>query len=245
MQAQDLDEIDALNRQIGELYSKQKYADAIPLAERYVDLVRQRYGEENPEFATAITWLGSLYQSEGRYGDAEMLLKRALSIREKNLGPNNALVGTSLSNLAALYKSQGRDADAEPLLERALAIREKAQGSDELDAINDQIGELYSDRKYDEAMSLTERYIDLAQQRYGEEHPEFARAITWKGYLYESQGRYAEAEALLKRAADLYASLGLTAEAEPLYARARAIRGRFRAQAWTHPSGPRTPAGCG
>ena len=48
--AQDLDEIDALNCQIGELYSNRKYVEATPLAEHYVDLARQLYGEDSPEF---------------------------------------------------------------------------------------------------------------------------------------------------------------------------------------------------
>jgi esterase/lipase superfamily enzyme len=198
--AQGSDELDALNSQIAKLYSDGKYAEATPLAEHYVDLARQRYGEEHPEFATAITWLGSLYQSEGRHDDAEPLLKRALSIREKELGPDHALVGTSLSNLAALYESQGRDADAEPLLKRALSIREKAQGSDELDALKRHVEELDWNGKEDEAIPLAERYVTLTGQRYGEKHPEFVSAITSLGSLYESQHRYDEAETLLKRA---------------------------------------------
>jgi esterase/lipase superfamily enzyme len=227
VRAQGSDEIDTLNRQVATLNSQGKYAEAIPLAERYADLARRRYGEDDLAFATAITWLGCLYQSQHRYAEAEPLLKRALSVRENTLGPAHAQVATSLANLAVLYKIQGRDAEAEPLSRRALSIWENGQGSDELDALNRQIAALYSNGKYMEAIPLAERYVGLARGRYGEEHPEYARAITWQGLLYEAQRRDAEAEPLLMRAAELYWSLGLTAEAKPLYARARAMQERL------------------
>src|SRR5512144_2344679 len=98
--AQGTDDLDRLNHEIERLYGENKVAAAIPLAERYVALARQRYGEDNPEYATALTWLGSLYESQERFTEAEPLLKGALSIREKALGPDHPLVATSLGNLA-------------------------------------------------------------------------------------------------------------------------------------------------
>jgi esterase/lipase superfamily enzyme/Tfp pilus assembly protein PilF len=250
--AQSSDEIDSLNRQVEELHAEGKNAEALPMAERYVALTRQRYGEESAEFATAITWLGSVYDSQGRYSEAEALLKRALLIRESVLGPDHAQVGTSLSNLATLYRSQGRNANAEPLMKRSLSIREKGQGSDEFDALYRQIQERQWNGNTAEAIPLAERYVARVRERYGEEHPEFATAISLLGSLYGSQGRYAEAEALLERAlstrekvlgpddpqvasslyalAALYKSVGRTAEAEPLYSRARAIQDRLNQQ---------------
>jgi esterase/lipase superfamily enzyme len=246
VRAQGSDGPEGLNRQIEELYSEGKYAEAVPLAERYVDLARKRYGEEHLEFATAITWLGSLYQSQDRFVEVEPLFKRALLIREKALGPDNAQVGVSLSNLAALYEQQSRKADAEPLLKRALSIREKALGADELDAMPRQIQELGWSRRDAEALRLAERYVELARERYGAEQPEFVLALNTLASLHVTQSRYAEAEPLYKQAlsirekalgldhlqvadslealAGLYQIQGRYAEAEPLLKRALSIR---------------------
>src|SRR5262245_33223636 len=71
VRAQGSNELDALNRQIEELRSHGKYAEATLLAERYVRLARQRYGEADPEVATALSWLGSLYKAQGDYSKAD------------------------------------------------------------------------------------------------------------------------------------------------------------------------------
>ena len=55
--AQGADDLAALVRQVSQLHGQGKYAEAIPIAERYVALARQKHGEEHTEFATAIAWL--------------------------------------------------------------------------------------------------------------------------------------------------------------------------------------------
>lgn len=105
-----------------------KYVGAIPRAEQYVALAREKHGEGHREFATAIAWLAGLYQAEGRYDDAEPLYKRSLTKREKALGPDHPDVGQSLNNLAELY---GARSDTESVarwparLRRAYAGRGK------------------------------------------------------------------------------------------------------------------------
>jgi tetratricopeptide (TPR) repeat protein len=56
-------EIGTLNKQVHQLYGEGKHAEAIPLAERYVVLARERYGEGRTEFAMAIGWLALVYHS--------------------------------------------------------------------------------------------------------------------------------------------------------------------------------------
>ncbi|HET9572980.1 MAG TPA: alpha/beta hydrolase [Methyloceanibacter sp.] len=198
--AQAADDLDRLNHEIERLYGENKTAAAVPLAERYVELARQRYGEDNLEFATALTWLGSLYESQGRFAEAEPLLKGALAIREKALGPDHPLVATSLGNLANLYQREGRTAEAQELEKRAKAIREKAVGSDELEALPRQIQELRWAGKPQEAVTLAEHYVELAKQRYGETQPDFVPPLLLLAQLYASQARPADAEKLFKQA---------------------------------------------
>ena len=106
-QAQQQDDLDQLNRHISELHKAGKYAEAIPIAEHYVEAARKEYGEEHDAFATSIAWLGILYQAQRRFDEAEPLLKRSLAVREKAPGPNHLDVATSLDNLARLYQEQG------------------------------------------------------------------------------------------------------------------------------------------
>jgi tetratricopeptide (TPR) repeat protein len=94
--AQGVDELASLRTQVDQLYSQGKYAEAAPIAERYVALARQQHGDNHPEYARAIAWLAYVYQAQGRYAEAEPLFKRALAIDEKALGPEHRDVGTSL-----------------------------------------------------------------------------------------------------------------------------------------------------
>ena len=96
-----------------------------------------------------------------------------------------------------------------------------------------------------QAESWYQQSQEVAQQSFGEEHPDYAIALNNLAELYESQGRYSEAEPLYQRAlaiketslppdhpslanylnnlAGLYKSQGRYSEAEPLYQRAMAI----------------------
>ena len=76
--AQSTDELSALNRQVSQLHRDGKYAEAIPIAEHYVAVAKEKHGDEHIEYATAIAWLGLIYKAQGRYRQAEPLYKRAL-----------------------------------------------------------------------------------------------------------------------------------------------------------------------
>src|SRR5262249_11041608 len=114
------DEIAALNQRISELYRAGKYSEAIPLAERSLELTRTQKGEAQFDTANGMGWLATLYQAQGRYAEAELLYKRDLAITEKALGPDHPAVGTVVNNLAGLYHDQGRYAEVEPLYKRSL-----------------------------------------------------------------------------------------------------------------------------
>ena len=98
-QAQGTDDLITLRTQVEQLRSQGKSSAAEPVAQRYVTLARQRFGEQHPDYGTAVAWLATIYQDLGRYAEAEPLLKTALAGREKALGPTHPGVGTSLSNL--------------------------------------------------------------------------------------------------------------------------------------------------
>ena len=243
--AQSPEELAAINQEIGRLMAAGEPEAAAPLAARYVELARQAHGEDNPEYATAITWLGWAYKNQGRYAEAEPLLKQALAIREAAFGPDHPLVATSLNNLAGLYQQQGRQDAAEPLIARSDALRLKAVGLGELEALPRQMQELQANGRNAEAAMLADRYVALAKERYGDQ-PGLVPALIEAALIFQAQGDFARAEALLKQAlairetafgaespevadslealARLYQTAGRNREAEPAFQRALDIR---------------------
>src|SRR2546430_7128501 len=112
------DDLSSLVGQARQLYEAGKYAEAVPLAQRVVELAEKQFGPEHPNVATSLNYLAELYREQGSYAEAEPLHKRALAIREKTLDPEHPDVPTSLNYLAELYHAQGRYAEAEPLHKR-------------------------------------------------------------------------------------------------------------------------------
>src|SRR5262245_38605100 len=163
-----------LGAQVSRLSSQSKYGEAIPLAERYVALARQKHGEDHAEYATAISWLASVYEAQGRYAEAEPLYKHSLAVREKALGAEHPSVATVLNTLAELYARQGRYAEAEPLFNRSLAAWEKALGAEHpsVATVLNNLAALYVRQgRYAEAEPLYRRSLAIREKALGAEHP--------------------------------------------------------------------------
>jgi WD40 repeat protein/CHAT domain-containing protein/tetratricopeptide (TPR) repeat protein len=199
-------ELAALLDQVDQLRSRNTVLDALQLAERYVALARQRYGNDHSEYGTAITSLASVYHQLGRYAEAEPLYKHALAIAE-SLGPDRADVARLLNDLARLYRNQGRHAEAEPLLRRTLAITEQALGSAHPDvarALNE-LGVVYQIlSRYSDAEPLHKRALGIYELTLGHEHTSVATALNNLAELFRVQSRFTEAEPLYRRALAIY-----------------------------------------
>ena len=126
----DLAEANQLYQQVEQLYAQGKYNEAIPLAERILELYQNVHGEEHPDVATSLNNLAFLYQSQGRYTEALPLYRQALEMYKRLLGEEHPDVATSLNNLALLYDNQGRYTEALPLYRQALEMRKRLLGEE-------------------------------------------------------------------------------------------------------------------
>jgi tetratricopeptide (TPR) repeat protein len=200
-------ELAQLNRQVVQFRNAGKYSEAIPIAERALDLAKRLYGPEHLEVAKSLGTLAILQVSQGRYAEAESLYKRGLAIKEKALGLEHPDVGLSLNNLAILYRRQGRYTEAEPLYKRDLAILEKTHGPNHPDVATsvDNLGVLYETQgRYAEAEPLFKRSIAIREK--GRDPASLANSLVNLAAVYVVQERYAEAEPLYKRALTLLES---------------------------------------
>jgi len=240
--AQTSEELANLTQQVVSLYQAGKYAEAILIAQKALELEEQKFGPNHPHVSTALSNLADLYFYQGRHTEAEPLYKRSLSIHEKSLGPEHPNVGIALNNLAFLYSNRGRYAEAEQLYKRSLSISEKALGPDYPNvviALNGLAFLYRTQARYAEAEPLYKRSLSISKKASGPDHPGVGRALGSLADLYRIQGRYAEAEPLYKSTvtivkkalgpehpdvgialsnlADLYEGQGRYAEAEKLY----------------------------
>jgi CHAT domain-containing protein/Flp pilus assembly protein TadD len=242
-----LQEAQKLADEAQNLRSKASYAQAVPLAERVLELREKALGKEHPLSAQSLNNLAELYLLKGDYKKAE-LFHRVLALTEKVKGPDHPDTAAALNNLAELHRSKGEYGKAEPLILRALAIKEKAFGPEHPSTaltLNNLAG-LYKFRgDYAKAEPLYLRALAVNEKTLGPEHAATATALNNLAELYKAKGDDAKAEPLYVRAlaikektlgpehpatatalnnlADLYDSKGEIAKAESLYVRALAI----------------------
>ena len=242
------DNLKALNQRIHKLIAEGKYQEAIPIAERAVELTKRTRGPEDPATATELNNLGVLFGEIGDYAKAESLIQEALRIRQKILGPHLD-TAWSLNVLGNLYERMGEYAKAEPLFQEALRIRRKVLGSqhpDTAQSLND-LGSLYQAMgDYAKAEPLLQEALRIRQKVLGSEHADTAGSLSYLGELYQAIGEYPKAESLLQEAlrilqkvlgpehpdtavgfenlGSLYQAMGDYAKAEPLLQEALRIR---------------------
>jgi WD40 repeat protein/uncharacterized caspase-like protein/Tfp pilus assembly protein PilF len=229
-------------------YRAGEYAQAIPKAQRALQLREAVLGPDHQDVATSLCNLALLLRTTGRYAEAELLYRRALAIDAKALGPDHPGTVIDLNNLAELLRTTGRYAEAEPLYRRALAIDEKALGPDHPDVATDLYDLallLKTTGRYAEAEPLYRRALAINEKALGPDQPDVATDLNNLAELLRTTRRYTEAEPLYRRAlaidekalgpdqpdvatdlnnlALLLRTTGRYAEAEPLYRRALAI----------------------
>jgi CHAT domain-containing protein len=112
--------------------------------------------------------------------------------------------------------------------------------------LHQQVVQLYQQGKYQEAIPLMERSLQIRETQLGANHPDTATSLNNLAALYQGMGRYPEAEPLLQRSlqitetqlganhpdtatslnnlAGLYRAMGRYPEAEPLFQRSLQIR---------------------
>jgi CHAT domain-containing protein/Tfp pilus assembly protein PilF len=225
-----------------------EYDRAKPLYERALNIYERADGSKQPEVATVLNNLASLYHAVGEHGKAKPLYERALNIDEKVYGYEHPDVAKDLSNLAGLYYAMGEYDRAKPLYERALNIDEKVYGHEHPDVAKDlsNLASLYyAMGEYDRAKPLYERALAIDEKVYGYEHPDVAKDLNNLAEMYRTLGEYDRAKSLYEKAlsvcekihgpdylntaillnnlAELYCDLGRYDKAEPLYEKALGI----------------------
>ena len=119
-----------LSRRAIQLYQRGKFAEAIPVVKKVLEIRKKALGEDHPDYATSLNNLAELYRAMGDYAKAEPLYRQALEIRKRALGEEHPDYATSRKGLAGLHELMGDYAKAEPHYRKATEIYKKALGED-------------------------------------------------------------------------------------------------------------------
>lgn len=158
----------------------------------------------SPAFADTLSDIDSLIQQsrkengEGNFSDAEGHLTQALSLAVDRTGAMSSVCGKTSRLLAEFYMNRNRLGDAEHFLLRSLVITSGYSG-----AISDSNGEFTNTRTFLSTVLQNPSQIPGSI--------EVGNTLSSLATLYSRQGRYTDAERMLKRVIQIFQSGGSNA----------------------------------
>jgi TonB family protein len=126
--ARELEQAIDLSAQVLKLYGEKKFNEALPLAQKALEIRRRLLPQNDLLIGSSLINLGEVYLVTTKDRDADGAFQAALAIYEAQASPEQMILSRLLNSLAYL-RIRKRDFDrAEPLLLRSLEIQEKELG---------------------------------------------------------------------------------------------------------------------
>jgi tetratricopeptide (TPR) repeat protein len=75
--------------------------------------------------------------------------------------------------------------------------------SKELDRLNEQVSRLYQEGRFEQAIPLQRRVVEVVRAELGEAHPDFAAGLNNLALLYQAMGDHAAALPLYRQALEV------------------------------------------
>jgi len=168
-----------LNTEVVNLFKQKKYDEALPLAQRSLEISENEL-KADPKFSvTSLFNLATIYFEKGKHGEAEQLYKRLLILQQ----PESSFglpVSDTLTRLALLRFWKRDTAAAASLMRRSIAIKEKVQGQNHTDVAQSSfiLAEFYSlNGNVKEAEPLYQRALQIWIKQSGKEDHRVENAL--------------------------------------------------------------------
>jgi len=195
-----------LDTQAGILSDAGNYQEALPLAERAVQLGEEQLGPNHPYVGLLLNHLAEIYTTKSEFEKAEQSFQRALAINEKALGRGHPESVRSLVGLANHYLYTGEFAKSEQLFDQALEITEKTVGGEhprlamylrDISMLHYLRGDMTSaEREMQRALSIVENSLQPDSWL-------LVQILSDMGLIYIGKKDYDRAEPLLQRSLEI------------------------------------------
>ncbi len=229
LKGDDARRVEALEKQIGDLEKRAKFAEAVAPAGEVSAIRRRVQGEDHWQTIDAgvkeqifarmaslpletgndLTRAIGLWEEakalfeKGRAAEAEPLCRSDLAIRSRVLGDNHPETANAYVSLAMALDMQGKPLEAEPLLRTALRIFQITLGEEHpqtASCYNAIAINLFHQAKYSDAEPFLRKALAINRTVLGDDHSETAVSIDGLGTCLYFVGKYPEAEEQSRRA---------------------------------------------
>jgi tetratricopeptide (TPR) repeat protein len=133
--------------------------------------------------------------------EAVLMLEKELELQKQVLGSDHADVAESYNDLATAYANLGRNEEAYDLFEQALATWTKASHPKIAAAYNNMAAIRFSQERYDDAMALHDKSLQVKKKVLGPGHPYVAMSYrNMAEVLAHQEGKMEEAKKMYHKA---------------------------------------------
>ena len=174
----ELTEAAALHKSALKLYTENKGADAIPLAEKALAIRQRLLPANDVRVEESLEMLGIVYYAKADYRGAKSTLERALKLRESRLGPDSFELEPILDRLGLAYYFNHDLDKAESALVRVVALKEKEFGPEHyyLAVSLSNLANYYrSQGEWIQAAPLYKHALELIAKKSGVDSAEFTQ----------------------------------------------------------------------
>jgi serine/threonine protein kinase/tetratricopeptide (TPR) repeat protein len=184
------------------LYKRQgRFAEAEALDTKALEANRRVLGAEHPYTLTGRGNLANTYYVQGKYAQAEKLQRERLEASRRVLGPDHPDTLFALLGLGMNLRDQSRYADAAPLLTQALEGCRRKLGPEHAATLRamQEVAVLEDEQaKLPEAEQHYAQLLAARRRGPSPDHPQVAAVLALSGRNLVKQGKYAQAEPLLR-----------------------------------------------
>jgi tetratricopeptide (TPR) repeat protein len=185
------------------LFERRRYADAVPLLQRSVDVSEKVAGLGPTHRATLnLVWsLGVSLHHSGRREEAEAMFRRGLAGAEKGLGPRDVETADFAKWLGINLRAQTRPAEAEPYFRQALAIYRAAAPRHVVTANAgvEHAGVLEALGRHEEAAQVYREAVGILEGLGASERKDLEAARQGLARALRAAGRASEADAMERK----------------------------------------------
>ena len=162
-----------LSAEVVKLFQQKKYDEALPLAQKVIEIQTKISGKTHLSVGQAWRNLAYLQQRRGKADETQKAFENALDIYEANqpLAAADEKMFAELLDVVATYQAnEGSYEKAEKKLQRTLELKEKFYGKDALETSDTllKLGQIQQfGGKYDKAAPLFIRALDIRTAKLG------------------------------------------------------------------------------
>lgn len=228
----DADRFEA-NRQFREAFDAKRYQEALPLAQKVVELTEEQYGKDNRALVNPLTNLGTVHYRLKDYEAAEKEYQRGIQILEATAGNTDRQLLRPLQGLGRAHFAEKEYVDAATTLKRAVDLSRNLDGlfnPGQLEILEPLIASYVALDLTAEAEKEQQYALRVAENAFGRMDVRMLGPLDRYGRWLEQIGRYTSARLLYARAltiAEQNSGRGSMLAVDPLLGIARSYRLEF------------------